>query len=377
MNDAVSNSPLAPALAPRPDQFHTFHEIIKAARNNITRNAWDYMIGGAESETTLRRNRLALDSLALRPRVLRDVSNMDRSIDFLGHRLRLPVLLAPIGSLQSLHDTGAMAPAKAAEQFGTISILSSVTTPDMDEIAKETSHPKIFQLYVRGDRAWVDDHIKRAIDLGYVAFCFTVDTAVYGRRERDIIKRHRPTARHQLDPMGPLYQAALNWDDIRRFKDRYDIPLVLKGIATAEDAETAVECGCNVVYVSNHGGRQLDHGRGTIEVLPEVAEAVNGKAKILFDGAINRGTDVVKAIALGADAVAIGRLCGYGAAAGGAEGVHRVLEIMETEVTVVMANLGITRFDELDDTFVRKAAPTNPPHVFSAFNHLDIDLGDY
>ncbi len=377
MNDAVSNSPLAPALAPREDRFNTFHEVIKAARNNITRNAWDYMIGGAESETTLRRNRMALDSLALRPRVLRDVSNMDRTTTFLGHKLRLPVLLAPIGSLQSLHETGAMAPAKAAEQFGTISILSSVTTPNMDEIAKETSHPKIFQLYVRGDRAWVDDHVARAIDLGYAAFCFTVDTAVYGRRERDIIKRHRPTARHQLDPMGPLYQAALNWNDIRRFKDRYDIPLVLKGIATAEDAETAVEIGCDVVYVSNHGGRQLDHGRGTIEVLPEVVEAVGGKAKIVVDGAINRGTDVIKAMALGADAVAIGRLCGYGAAAGGAEGVNRVLEILETEITVAMANLGVASFAELDDTFVHKAQPTNPPHVFSAFNHLDIDLGDY
>ena len=377
MNDAVSNSPLAPALAPRLDRFDTVHEVIKAARDNITRDAWDYMIGGAESETTLRRNRMALDSLALRPRVLRDVSNMDRSTTFLGHRLRLPVLLAPIGSLQSLHETGAMAPAKAAEKFGTISILSSVTTPELDEIAKETSHPKIFQLYVRGDKAWVDDYIKRAIDLGYAAFCFTVDTAVYGRRERDIIKRHRPTARTNLDPMGPLYQAALSWDDMRRFKDRYDIPLVIKGIATAEDAETAVGFGCDVIYVSNHGGRQLDHGRGTIEVLPEVVEAVGGKAKVVVDGAINRGTDVIKAIALGADAVGIGRLCGYGAAAGGAEGVHRVLEILETEITVAMANLGVSRFDELDDTFVRKAQPTNPPHVFSAFNNLDIDLGDY
>jgi isopentenyl diphosphate isomerase/L-lactate dehydrogenase-like FMN-dependent dehydrogenase len=377
VNDPVSNSPLAPALAPRLDRFDTIHEVIKAARNNITRNAWDYMIGGAESETTLRRNRLALDSLALRPRVLRDVSNMDRTTTLLGHKLRLPVLLAPIGSLQSLHETGAMAPAKAAERFGTISILSSVTTPDLDEIARETSHPKIFQLYVRGDRAWVDDYVKRAIDLGYVAFCFTVDTAVYGRRERDIIKRHRPTARTNLDPMGPLYQAALNWDDMRRFKDRYDIPLVIKGIATAEDAETAVGFGCDVVYVSNHGGRQLDHGRGTVEVLPEVVEAVGGKAKVVVDGGINRGTDVVKAIALGADAVAIGRLCGYGAAADGAEGVHRVLEILETEITVAMANLGVASFDELDDSFVRKATPTNPPHVFSAFNNLDIDLGDY
>jgi isopentenyl diphosphate isomerase/L-lactate dehydrogenase-like FMN-dependent dehydrogenase len=377
VNDAVSNSPLAPALAPRSDRFDTVHEIIKEARNNITRNAWDYMIGGAESETTLRRNRMALDSLALRPRVLRDVSNMDRSVTLLGHKLRIPVLIAPIGSLQSLHETGAMAPAKAAERFGTISILSSVTAPGLEEIAKATSHPKIYQLYVRGDKAWVDDYVKRAIDNGYAAFCFTVDTAVYGRRERDIIKRHRPTARTNLDPMGPLYQAALSWDDMRRFKDRYDIPLVLKGIATAEDAETAVGFGCDVIYISNHGGRQLDHGRGTIEVLPEIVETVGGKAKIVIDGGFYRGTDIIKAIALGADAVGIGRLYGYGAAAAGADGVYRVLEILETEITVAMANLGVSGFDELNDTFVRKATPTNQPHVFSAFNNLDIDLGDY
>jgi glycolate oxidase len=379
IQDSSRGANLGAAISNEFSQFETFHEIIKAAQNNVPRNAWDYMIGGAESETTLRRNRMALDSLALRPRVLRDVSKIDRTGTFLGHKLRIPVMLAPIGSLQSLcPDEGSLAQAKGAERFGTISILSSVTSPGIEETAKATQHPKIFQLYVRGDDKWVDDHAKKAIDLGYVAFCFTVDSAIYGRRERDIIKRYRPTARTALDQRAPVYQAGLSWKDIARFKKLYpQIPVVLKGIATHEDAKMAVEHGVEVVYVSNHGGRQLDQGRGSIEVLPEVVDAVKGKALVVMDGMINRGTDVVKAMCLGADAVAIGRLYGYGLAAGGAAGVNRVLEILETEVTVAMANLGVTSWKELDASFVCKAEPVTQPHVFSAFPHLKLNLGEY
>ena len=165
---------------------------------------------------------------------------------------------------------------------------------------------RIFQLYVRGDVAWVDDHVARAIDNGYAAFCLTVDTAHYSRRERDIAKRYVTAGRRRVQ--GRASPGALDWSTVERIKKKFKIPLIIKGIATAEDAALAVDHGVDWIYVSNHGGRQLDHGRGSIDVLPEVVEAVAGRAKIIVDGSFCRGTDVVKAIATGADLVGIGRM---------------------------------------------------------------------
>ena len=199
----------------------------------------------------------------------------------------------------------------------------------------------MFQLYVRGDEAWADDHFRRAIDAGYDAFCITVDTAWYSRRERDITKRFAKPWRTRATGMD--YQAALSWKEIEGFRARHDIPLILKGIATAEDALRACELGCTGIYVSNHGGRQLDHGRGAMDVLPEIVEAVGGRARIIVDGGFSRGTDVVKAIALGADMVGIGRLYCYGLAAAGEAGVVRVLELLEEEVRTCLGLLGVTR----------------------------------
>ena len=250
------------------NEFQTLHEIVKAARANLPDGPWDYLVGGSESETTLRRNRLGIDSLAFRPRVLRDVSAVDCTSTVLGARVRMPVSLAPMGALESLEAGAAMSVAKAAEQFGVVSFLSSVTTPGLEEIATGTKHPKVYQLYVRGDRDWAEDYIRRAIEHRYQAFCFTVDTALYSRRERDLIKRYTPTARRRVGGMD--HQAAMTWDLVKWFKDTFDMPLALKGIATAEDAELCIEHGVECVYVSNHGGRQLDHGQGSIDVLPEI-----------------------------------------------------------------------------------------------------------
>ena len=197
---------------------------------------------------------------------------------------------------------------------------------------------RIFQLYVRGDADWVDDHVRRAMDHGYDAFALTVDTDSYSRRERDIAKRHERRRVRVGD--ARIYQARFNWKDIDRIKKLSKIPVILKGIATHEDAAIAVEHGVDCVYVSNHGGRQLDQGIGSIEVLPEVVEAVKGRAKIIVDGSITRGTDVVKAIILGADAVACGRLYVYGLAAAGAEGVVRLFEILEDEVRICLSLSG-------------------------------------
>lgn len=353
------------------NEFLTLHQIVQAARRNLDDNAWDYIIGGADTETTVKRNRNGLDRLAFRPRVLNDVSEIDLSGNLLGRKLRLPVILAPIGSLQDLHPDGGTGQAKAAAEFGIMSMLSSVCKPGLEKVAEASpGENRIFQLYVRGDADFIDDHAKRAADNGYSAFCMTVDLDHYGRRERDIAKGHLSTSRKTM-AKNEIHQERLNWDDIKRFKDSHAIPLILKGIATAEDAGRAVELGVDGVYVSNHGGRQLDHGRGGIDVLPEVVAVVADKAQVIVDGGFMRGTDVVKAMALGADAVAIGRLQGFAMAAAGAAGVVRALELLEIEIKICLGLLGVTRYAELDATFLHQAEAVTSPHVLSALPLLN------
>jgi isopentenyl diphosphate isomerase/L-lactate dehydrogenase-like FMN-dependent dehydrogenase len=350
-----------------PVDFVSNQEIIMAARRNLTQNVWDYLTGGAESETTMRRNRFGLDSLAFRPRILVDVSNIDSSTTFLGHRLRIPVMLAPIGSLQALTPAGGVAVAKAAEEFGTINFVSSVTQPSLEEIASASTNPKIFQLYVQGDLKWVEDLLCRVKAAGYTALCLTVDTAHYGHRERQMMDRWLPPSRRGS---GYEYRAALTWETLDAIKKISGMRLLLKGVATAEDAAIAVARGVDVIYVSNHGGRQLDQGRATIDMLPEIIDAVRGKAEIVLDGGILRGSDVLKAIALGARAVAIGKLQGWGLAAGGQAGLVRVLELLENEITTTMGLLGVTRLDQLSADHLCKVQPLGPTHEMSAFIHM-------
>ena len=306
-------------------------EIIQAARRNLPQDVWDYLTGGAESETTMRRNRLGFDTLALRPRVLVDVSKVDTATTFLGQKLRIPVMMAPIGSLQTITPEGGVAVAKAAAEFGSMNFVSSVTQPSLEEIAASTNHPKIFQLYVRGDLDWCAEIIGRVKKAGYMALCLTVDTAHYSRRERPLLNRWQPPSRRS--ETNRHYQGMLTWETMDAIKKIAGLPFILKGVATAEDAKLAVEHGVDVIYVSNHGGRQLDHGRGTIDTLPEIVEAAAGKADIVLDGGVTRGTDIVKALAFGAKAVTIGKLQGWGLGAGGAAGLVRVLELLEEELT--------------------------------------------
>ena len=354
------------------NDFQTLHEIVKAARENLEDNNWDYLMGGADTETTLKRNRQGLDSLAFRPRVLNDVSGLDASATLFGQKLRIPVMLAPIGSLQDLEPGGGATAAKAAAEFGTISILSSVCEPGLEAVAEVApGQNRIFQLYVRGDDEWIDDHARRAVEADYTAFCMTVDLDYYGRRERDISKRYLSTARQAAE--NEVFQEQLDWDNVKRFKDKHNIPLIIKGIATAEDAARAVELGVNGVYVSNHGGRQLDHGRASVDILPEVVSEVGGKATVIVDGGIMRGTDVVKAMALGADAVSIGRLQGLGISAAGQAGIVRALELLEIEIRTCLGLLGVTGYAELDETYLHPAEPVAPAHALSAFPLLDED----
>ncbi len=357
------------------EAFLNLHEVVKAARARTSRDIWDYLVGAAESETTMKRNRLAIDSLGLRPRILRDVSKIDAGHYFLRRRLRLPIAFAPIGGLQSFDPGSGATVARAAAEFGFVSIHSSVSTPGLEEIGAAGDGCKIYQLYVRGDDAWIDDHVVRAKDAGYDAFCLTVDTAVYSRRERDIANRFAKPWRQRL--AGLEYQAALSWDNVKHYKDRHDLPLAIKGIATAEDAVIAVEHGCEMVYVSNHGGRQLDQGRGTLEVFPEIRDAVAGRAKLVIDGGFTRATDVLKAIALGADLVAMGRIPVCGLAAAGQEGVVRTFEILEDEMNSALGLLGAPGLSDLDESFVAPAPPVAAPSVFSALPLLSLEPHHY
>jgi isopentenyl diphosphate isomerase/L-lactate dehydrogenase-like FMN-dependent dehydrogenase len=358
--------------ATAPSDLLNLHEIVAKARQNLNQNDWDYIVGGVESETTLRRNRMALDAIALRPRVLRDVSKVDTSVVQFGRKLRLPVVLAPVGSLESFHAAGAESVVRAVDKFGAAHMLSSVCDPGLEQLAAAAPDAlRLYQLYVRGDEAWVDDHVERAIAYGYAAFCLTVDTAHYSRRERDIAKRFVTAGRRRVQ--GRAFQAALDWRTVKRIKSRFNIPLAIKGIATAEDAAIALDHGVEWIYVSNHGGRQLDHGRGSMDVLPEVVDAVAGRAKIIIDGSFCRGTDIVKAIAAGAHLVGIGRMQCFALAAGGEAGVVRLLELLEDEVQRCLGLLGVSSFAELNRSYLHAAAPANVAHVLSAFPLLKIE----
>src|SRR5450631_3487802 len=372
MNEATRIQPQAIELGASGEEFQNLHEFVRKARANLNQNAWDYIVGAAETETTMRRNRMALDEIAFRPRVLRNVAHVDASVERFGRKLRLPVMLAPVGALE-LFDPGAGASVvRGAGSFGAAHMLSSVTEPGLEKTAEAAPGAlRIYQLYVRGDDAFVEDRVSRAIASGYGAFCLTVDTAHYSRRERDIAKRYVRESR--LRSTGGDYQKGLSWRTVKLIKDKFKIPLVIKGIATAEDATIALDHGVDWIYVSNHGGRQLDHGRGAMHVLPEIVDAVKGRAKIMVDGGFCRGSDVVKAIASGADIVGIGRMQCWALAAAGETGVGRLLELLEDEVIRTLGLLGVTSFAELGKSMLHSATPTNLPHVFSAFPLLDIE----
>jgi len=348
--------------------FACSQEILLAANRNLDQNAWNFLMGATESETTMRRNRLGLDSLAFRPRVLIDVSEVDPSTRILGHPLRIPVMLAPIGGLELMDREGAVAASRAAAAFGTSNCVSSLAKPELEVTAAITAAPKIFQPYIRGDRDWIAELVGRAKKAGYAALCHTVDSAYYGNRERQLMSRWLPPSKR--GETQRFWQSKSTWETMDFIRDIWGGSFVLKGIATAQDAAIAVEHGVDVVYVSNHGGRELDHGQATIDMLPEIVKAVSGKAEIIVDSGFMRGSDAVKAIALGANAVAIGRLQGLALAAGGTAGLIRALEILETEVITTMGLIGVSRLDQLNPAHVCKARPVTPPHEMSTFVHL-------
>ncbi len=359
---------------PEQEPFVTLHEFVTKARENLDDNAWAYVMGGAETESAVRRNRMALDSLALRPRVLNDVSTIDCTATLFGVESRLPVFLCPVGGLEALHPDGALAVAQGATAFNVPMLLSSVSTWSPAQLLERTQNKLelVFQLYAREDADGIDLLVERSNELQLPAFCVTVDSALYSRRERDIAARFVKPWRARGEGNSAYYQAALSWKDIDRMKSNLNMPLVLKGIATHEDAQLAIDHGVDVIYVSNHGGRQLDHSVGSAEALVEIAEAVNGRAKILVDGGFCRGTDIAKALALGADGVGLGRMMCYALAADGPAGINRMLEILEEEYRTTLGLLGVQSSTQLNSSHVQSAEALqydNP--MLSAFPLLD------
>ena len=351
-------------------EFLTTQQVIEAARVNLSQAAWAYLVGASESETTMRRNRLAFDKWGFVPRVLVDVSEIDTRSTLLGRDLRMPVILAPIGSMQHLSPDGALSFAKAAEQYGTMMSMSIMTPPSMEEVAAHASGPKIFQLYMQGDLDWAADVLSRVKASGYDAVCLTVDTPYHSMRDRSILNPMPGRLPGNRGHSGPNYLASLTWESIPRLMELAGLPFIIKGIVNPQDAKRAAGLGVAAVWVSNHGGRQLDQVVGTMDMLPRIVEAVDGRSEIILDGGVLRGTDVLKALALGANAVAIGKLQGWGMAAGGVEGLVKTLELLESEVRMAMALLGVTNVSEMKPALVEPASPVLTPHEMSMWVDL-------
>ena len=368
---AIAQGPLTTAADDPAGRFLSNEQIVLAARRNISQGGWDYLVGGSESESTLRRNRLAFDRWGFRPRILRDVSRIDTSTTFLGEKLRIPAILAPVGALETFHPDGAVGSARGAAEFGTMQVVSSVTEPALEVTAASTDRGKALQLYIRGDEQWTAEMIERIKAAGYMAFCLTVDVAIYSRRERAMLGGWRsPSQRGAGVAQRQTFGAEVTWEKMARIKEMVGLPFMIKGIRTPEDADLAVQHGVDVIWVSNHGGRQLDAELGSLEFLPEVVDAVGGRAEIIVDGGVQRGSDIIKALCLGAKAVALGKLQGWGLGAGGAAGVRRMLEILENEMISAMGLLGVTSVDQLDRSYIRRAESVIPPHEMSMWVNM-------
>jgi len=312
---------------------------------------WNFGDGASETELTKRRNRGALDRLAIRQDILVDARELDTTTTLAGVPLSWPVVIAPMGGLVLFHDEGDVEMGRGAELADTLQFLSGATGWPVDAVATASKGPKMFQLYHHGDRAWVADLLARVEASGYLSVCLTVDTQVYSRRERDILARWSPrdAMKKAPNPRGPdlNYAERLTWSDVEWLQKTTKLPIGLKGVMTARDAKRAVDMGVRIVWVSNHGGRQLDSTQASIDALPAIADVVGDRADIIIDGGFARGTAVLKGLAWGARAVAVGRLALWGLAVGGADGVHNALAILRDELRRDMALSGQTSVKRL------------------------------
>ena len=337
------------------------------ARGRLDGPVYDYFAGGAEDESTVRGNREAFRRLSLRYRVLVDVTRVETSSQLLGVPLTFPVLLAPTALHRLAHPEAEAATARAAAAEGVLMTLSTVSSMPLEEVASAApSGARWFQLYCFEDRAETEALVHRAERAGYRAIVLTVDAPILGRRERDlrnpflvpagVVPAHSPkvpaTAQGQWPLASVIGQPSLSWKDLGWIRSLSPLPLVVKGIVRGDDAARAVEEGAAAVWVSNHGGRQLDTAIATADALEEIVATVGGRVPLIVDGGIRRGTDVLKALALGATAAAIGRPQLWGLAAGGEQGVRRVLEMLQGELALAMALSGCRSVSEIDRSLV-------------------------
>ncbi|MFN0072386.1 MAG: alpha-hydroxy acid oxidase [Chloroflexota bacterium] len=375
----------------------TIEDLRLRARRRLPRAVFDFVDGGAEDESTLKANRAAFERVTFRPRVLVDVSRREHASTVLGESLTAPIILAPTGLAGLVAPRGEILAARVAARRGLRFTLSTHSMASIEDVAVAVPGPKWFQLYVVRNREVTRSLIERSRAAGYTALCLTADVPVIGQRERDIrngftipprvtianivdtlqkipwlidaFRGPRVTFKNFVDAPGSgrndaislgayaqsLHDPSVSWKDLAWFRSVWQGPMLLKGIMTAEDARLAVEHGVEGIVVSNHGGRQLDGLPSSLEVLPEIADAVAGRADIVFDGGIRRGGDIVKAIALGATACMLGRAILYGLAARGEEGVERALDILLAEMDRTMALLGRTSLAEIDRSAVNMA----------------------
>ena len=341
----------------------------EAARARLPEMAFDYFAGGAGDEVTLRENRAAFDRWRIRPRVLVDVSVRDLSTTVLGEPLSMPVLVAPTAIQRMAHDDGEAGMARAAAGAGTVMVVSTIASTTLEEVAAAAPDgPRWFQLYVHRDRGLAEDLVHRAAAAGYRAIVLTVDTPMLGVRDRDTRNRYTTPEGIQMANLAERlpevsgsglfsyiaerHDATVSWKDLDWLRGLAPVPLVLKGVMTGEDARIAADHGVDGIVVSNHGGRQLDGVAATLDVLEEVVRAAEGRTEVLMDGGVRRGSHVLKALALGARAVLVGRAPLWGLAAGGEAGARAVLDLLRAELDNAMAIAGCPRVADLDRSFV-------------------------
>jgi L-lactate dehydrogenase (cytochrome) len=370
-------------------------DLRRLAQRRLPRVVFDYLDGGAEGEVTLRENRRAFDAVTFRPRLAAERAACELGTTVLGTALSFPTLLAPVGYSRLMHPAGEPAAARAAGAAGLGYVLSTVSGYPLEAVKAASTGPLWYQLYVIGGRAAAAAAIERARAAGFSALVITIDTAVAGMRERDHRNGMAQLLGRDLGPKLPflpqllshprwlfgflrggrvlrlpnvvvpgrgalplmdvttaLADAAVTWDDVRWLGQLWRGPIVIKGVLTAEDARCAVDAGAAAVVVSNHGGRQLDGAPASLQALPEVVAAVAGRAEVLMDGGIRRGSDIIKAICLGARAVLVGRAYAYGLAAAGGAGVARALEILRSDAERTLKLLGCPAISQLDRSFV-------------------------
>jgi len=337
----------------------TVAEYEPLARARLEIGAWDYQAGGAGDEHSLADNLASWARVRLRPRVLVDVATRDLTTGAFGLDLPHPIVIAPTAAHRLSHPDAELATARGAAAAGALNTLSTIASVSLEEVAAaEPAGPRWFQLYAPADRGACRDLVDRAVAAGYRAIVLTVDLPYPGNRERDVrngfeleLGAHLPSDQ-QVDERGIIELPTLSWDDLGWLRSVCPVPLLVKGVLRADDAVRAVDAGCDGVWVSNHGGRQLDTAISAAEALPEVAAAMGGRGLLLADGGVRRGIDVLKALALGADLVAIGRPVLWALAVDGAEGVRRVIEILRDELSLAMALAGCRSIDDISADLV-------------------------